>query len=179
MKVSLCYRKLCRNWEQHRSKRSKRYSVTIQAKAESRLGGFAEENCSLLVKVWHSSITMMYKNFGCKKPISCHHPAIADRIYARRQLSCSFQNLSLKMYSEASPCNPVPESGLQKSELRCRPLPIFLYFFCNVGKLPRLSGDSRFALSYLSVHKHDLSRDRTSSQRQKRNPDLGRTGHDL
>ena len=52
------------------------------------------------------------------------------------------------MYSGASPCNPVPENGLQKSQLRCRPL-AFLSFCCNVGKLPRLSGDSHFAFFYL------------------------------
>ena len=53
------------------------------------------------------------------------------------------------MYSGASPCNPVHVNGLQKSELRCRPLAIFLSFCCNVEKLSRLSGDSQFALFYL------------------------------
>ena len=53
------------------------------------------------------------------------------------------------MYSGASPCNQVHVNGLQKSELRCRPLAIFLSFCCNVEKLSRLSGDSQFALFYL------------------------------
>ena len=91
----------------------------------------------------------MYKNFGCKKPISCHHPAIADRIYVRRESSCRFQNLSLKCTQEPRLAIQCLKMGSRNRNSGAALWPFFLSFCCNAGKLPRLSGDSHFAFFYL------------------------------
>ena len=92
---------------------------------------------------------MMYKNFGCKKPISCHHPAITDRIYVRRESSCRFQNISLKCTQEPRPAIRCLKMGSRNRNSGAALWPIFLSFCCNAGKLPRLSGYSHFAFFYL------------------------------
>ena len=92
---------------------------------------------------------MMYKNFGCKKPISCHHPSITDRIYVRRESSCRFQNLSLKCTQEPRLAIQCLKMGSRNRNSGAALWPFFLSFCCNAGKLPRLSGDSHFAFFYL------------------------------